>query len=98
MCIRDSAGGVKWVYNRIPPAAEAERYGYHNMGMHTTRTVDFDMLIDGDLTCVLDDGIVELHAGDFIILKAARHQWINPGERMATMLIALHHPVDPGHA
>jgi hypothetical protein len=89
------AGGVHWIYNRVPTVAEAESAGYKNTGMHASRTVDFNMLIEGRLNCELDDDVAELAAGDFIILRSANHKWVNPGDTWATMLILLHQPVIP---
>jgi hypothetical protein len=88
--------GFQWILNRIPPVAEAEKYGYRTVGKHATRTIDFDFVLDGHLACKFDDGEVELRGGDFIILKAANHEWVNLGEGMATMLVMLHRPADAG--
>jgi mannose-6-phosphate isomerase-like protein (cupin superfamily) len=86
------AGGFRWVLNRIPPAAEAAAYGYSPMGMHVTRTIDFDYVVAGTVECILDEEVVELHAGDFLILEAARHAWRNPTDTWAVKLALLHMP------
>jgi mannose-6-phosphate isomerase-like protein (cupin superfamily) len=88
-------GGMHWIYNRVPTLADAESVGYQNTGMHATRTVDFNMVIEGRLNCELDDDVAELEAGDFIILRSANHKWVNPGDTWATMLIMLHQPIIP---
>jgi hypothetical protein len=88
--------GFQWIFNRIPPVAEAGKHSYRTLGKHATRTIDFDFVLDGHLACKFDDGEVELRGGDFIILKAANHEWVNLGEGMATMLVMLHRPAEPG--
>jgi quercetin dioxygenase-like cupin family protein len=62
------------------------------MGLHITRTIDFDYVVAGTVHCILDDETVELSAGDFIILQAARHAWRNPSCAWAVKLALLHMP------
>ena len=50
-------------------------------GMHKTATTDFDLVIAGELTLELDDGLEEvLHPGDIVIQNGTRHRWINRGD------------------
>ena len=88
-------GGVKWVVSTFPPPGEEDRYGYKSMGKHLTRTVDFDHLLSGELNCVLDEETVELDAGDFIMVRAANHEWVNRGTTPARLLAILHQPSRP---
>jgi mannose-6-phosphate isomerase-like protein (cupin superfamily) len=47
-------------------------------GMHTTDTVDFDIVIFGEVVLELDDGAeVVLKAGDCVIQNGTRHAWHN---------------------
>lgn len=49
-----------------------------NPGMHTTETVDFDVVIFGEVVLELDDGAeVLLKAGDCVIQNGTRHAWHN---------------------
>jgi hypothetical protein len=93
--IEPPPGGIRWVHVRFPPDSEAEAWGYNDIGFHRTRTVDFDHLLSGELNCVLDEGTIELDAGDFIILRTANHRWANRGDGVATLLCLLHQPVVP---
>jgi mannose-6-phosphate isomerase-like protein (cupin superfamily) len=92
IAIEPPLGGVRWVCVRFPPDAEAAAAGYTPMGFHRTRTIDFDYVLAGELNCVLDDGTVELNAGDFIVLRAANHRWVNRGKDTVTILCWLHQP------
>jgi mannose-6-phosphate isomerase-like protein (cupin superfamily) len=89
-------GGVKWVYAVIPPRsepAEAPRIpGVDEDGFHTTRTVDFAFVVEGELTMLLDADTVRLEAGDFVIQQAARHAWRNESAAPAVLLALLHAP------
>lgn len=47
-------------------------------GMHTTNTVDFDVVVFGEVALELDDGAeVTLRAGDCVIQNGTRHAWHN---------------------
>jgi hypothetical protein len=69
---------------RLPGLADTfERDGSQ---MHVTQTVDYAILLDGELWLELDDGeTVHLSAGDIVVQQATRHGWRNKGERPATI-------------
>ena len=55
-------------------------------GMHTTDTVDYDIIMSGELWCELDDGQeVHLKAGDIVIQNGTRHAWRNKGKSPCVM-------------
>ncbi len=59
-------------------------------GMHTTDTVDFEVVLSGSVVCELDDGAeVTLHAGDTFVQNGTRHRWRNPGTEPAVLFVAL---------
>jgi len=58
--------------------------------MHTTHTVDYAILLDGELWLELDDGeTVHLSAGDIVVQQATRHGWRNKGEHPATIAFVM---------
>ena len=47
-------------------------------GMHTTDTIDYGVVVRGEMTLELDDGkIVILKQGDCIVQNGTRHRWRN---------------------
>jgi hypothetical protein len=55
-------------------------------GMHTTQTVDYDLVLEGELHLELDDGAeVRLPAGSCIVQNGTRHAWHNRGDVPATL-------------
>jgi len=61
-----------------------------NPGMHTTHTVDFEVVISGQIICELDDGAeVTLNPGDTFVQNGTRHRWRNPGKEPAVLFVAL---------
>lgn len=48
--------------------------------MHTTDTIDYNIVLSGELWCELDDGVeVHLEAGDCLVQTGTRHAWRNKG-------------------
>jgi mannose-6-phosphate isomerase-like protein (cupin superfamily) len=48
--------------------------------MHTTDTIDYNIILSGELWCELDDGVeVHLRAGDCLVQCGTRHAWRNKG-------------------
>jgi len=64
-------------------------------GMHTTATIDFEVVLSGQVTLELDDGAsVTLGPGDTVVQNGTRHRWSNPGDVpvvIAVFLIGAHH-------
>ncbi|WP_344854150.1 cupin domain-containing protein [Amycolatopsis ultiminotia] len=55
-------------------------------GMHQTVTVDYVIVIEGDLWLELDDGVeVPLPAGTCVVQNGARHGWRNHGSTPGTL-------------
>jgi mannose-6-phosphate isomerase-like protein (cupin superfamily) len=49
-------------------------------GMHTSQTVDYGVILSGEVELELDDGKVQLlKPGDCFIQNGTRHAWRNPG-------------------
>jgi mannose-6-phosphate isomerase-like protein (cupin superfamily) len=45
--------------------------------MHRTRTVDYAIIMSGEIDMKLDDSVVHLKAGDVVVQQATNHAWIN---------------------
>jgi uncharacterized cupin superfamily protein len=63
--------------------------------MHRTRTVDYAVIMSGEIDMMLDDSIVHLKAGDVVVQQATNHAWINHGKvpcRVAFILMDSQEP------
>lgn len=59
-------------------------------GMHTTDSVDLDLVISGEVWLELDDRKeVHLATGDTVILNGTRHSWHNRSEEPCVIFTAL---------
>ena len=48
--------------------------------IHRTRTIDYVIVLEGQIDLLLDDGEVRLAAGDVVIQRGTNHAWINHGD------------------
>jgi quercetin dioxygenase-like cupin family protein len=46
---------------------------------HRTETIDYAVVISGEIDMQLDDSTVRLRAGDVLVQQATLHDWINRG-------------------
>lgn len=59
-------------------------------GMHTTDSVDYGVLLDGEVWLEVDGGAqVPVRARDVIVQTGTRHAWRNRSDRPATLLFVL---------
>ncbi len=59
-------------------------------GMHTTDTIDFDLVVSGDVWLELDDGAeVRLGPGDCVVQNGTRHRWRNRSSEPCVIAVAL---------
>jgi mannose-6-phosphate isomerase-like protein (cupin superfamily) len=56
-------------------------------GMHTTDSIDYVVVVSGEVTLELDDGEqTVLRAGDVVIQNGTRHAWRNHGAESCTIV------------
>ncbi|QPB22734.1 cupin domain-containing protein [Rhizobium sp. 007] len=68
----------------------AELFEHENPGMHMTDSIDYDIVLKGEIWLELDDGAeVHLRQGDVAIQCGTRHAWRNRGSSPATMAFVL---------
>jgi mannose-6-phosphate isomerase-like protein (cupin superfamily) len=45
--------------------------------MHRTRSLDYAIILSGEIDMLLDEGEVHLKAGDVVVQQATNHAWVN---------------------
>ena len=58
-------------------------------GMHTTKSLDYGIVLAGRIKLLLDDGEVELQPFDVVVQRGTNHGWTNPGPEPALMAFIL---------
>jgi hypothetical protein len=59
--------GSSWLIVKWPPNSDAY--------MHRTDTLDYDVVLSGRVTLLLEEGDVELRTGDSVVIPGVRHGW-----------------------
>jgi mannose-6-phosphate isomerase-like protein (cupin superfamily) len=58
--------------------------------MQKTRTLEFGLVLEGEIALVLDTQDVRLKAGDIVVLRGSNHAWSNRSTRPAVVAICSH--------
>lgn len=84
--------GTRFTVIDFPPGAPAT--------MHRTETIDYVVVLSGEIDMDMDDSTVHLKAGDILIQRGTNHAWANRGSetcRLAVVLVDAK-PLGIGHA
>jgi naringenin degradation protein FdeH len=58
--------------------------------MHRTETIDYGVVLSGEVTLVLDDGSeTQLTQGDVVVQRGTDHAWVNATDEPARMVFVL---------
>lgn len=57
--------------------------------MHRTETIDYVIVMQGELDMDMDDSTVKLKAGDVMVQRGTNHAWVNRGKEMARAAFVL---------
>ncbi len=71
-----------------PAAATFGKGGRHPL-MHRTETIDYAIVLSGEITMVLDDEDVHLKAGDVVIQCGTNHAWSNRSKEPCVVAFVL---------
>jgi len=73
--------GTRFTVNDIAPGSSG--------AMHRTETVDYVIVISGEIDMELDGSTVQLKAGDVMVQRGTKHAWINRGTEVARVAFVL---------
>jgi mannose-6-phosphate isomerase-like protein (cupin superfamily) len=63
--------------------------------MHRTRTIDYAIVMSGEIDMLLDDSEVHLKAGDVLIQQGTNHAWVNRGREPCRIAFVLIDAMEP---
>ncbi len=70
------------IFQGIGVAPEGDARGKpRNAAMHRTKTIDYALILSGEIDMLLDDSEVHLKAGDVVIQRGTNHAWVNRGNQ-----------------
>jgi len=56
---------------------------------HRTESIDFAVVMSGEIDMTLDDEVVHLKAGDVLVQRGTIHEWINNGDKPCVIAFVL---------
>jgi mannose-6-phosphate isomerase-like protein (cupin superfamily) len=84
------AARMKDAFEQIGDAkASTVKAGSPHPLMHRTESVDYGVVIEGEMTLVLDDSEVSLRPGSVVVQRGTNHAWANRSGRPCRMLFVL---------
>ena len=57
--------------------------------MHKTETIDYIILLQGDVTLILDEEEIDLKPFDVVVQRGTNHAWVNNGDEPALFIAVL---------
>ena len=81
LSVPPAPNGTKIRVNVFPPGAVSP--------MHRTQSVDYGIVLDGEMVLALDDSETTLRPGDVVVQRGTNHRWENRGAVTARMAFIL---------
>jgi quercetin dioxygenase-like cupin family protein len=73
--------GTRFTVNDIPPGRTGP--------MHRTETIDYVIVLTGEIDMETDDSTIRLKAGDVLVQRGTNHAWVNRGSEPARVAFIL---------
>ncbi len=78
--IMPASGHLLRLIDLYPPSEGGKR-----TAMHRTRTLDYVVVIEGEVVLILEDGEVTLRKSDVVVQRGTNHAWENRADRPARL-------------
>jgi len=75
------ANGTRFAVIDFPPGNSGR--------MHRTETIDYVIVISGEIDMDMDQSTVHLRAGDIMVQRGTNHAWVNRGSERARLAFVL---------
>ena len=77
------------VFAAMFPDAHHDGGHARHPGMHTTDTIDYAILLQGELVAILEEGETLMRAGDILVQRGTHHAWANRSHDIARIAFIL---------
>ena len=64
--------------------------------IHRTRSLDYVVVLEGEIDLLLDDRDLKLKAGDVVVQQGTNHAWINRGDKTCRLAMVFVDAEEPG--
>jgi mannose-6-phosphate isomerase-like protein (cupin superfamily) len=83
------AAMVKAIFAALYPDADHHEGSARSASMHTTDTIDYAIVLSGEIVAVMDRDETTLRAGDILIQRGTAHGWENRSSSVCRMAFVL---------
>lgn len=73
-------------------AADASSHGgedTRHAHMHRTETIDYGIVLEGEIVLIMDEGETIVRAGDIVVQRGTNHGWANRSDRNCRIVFVL---------
>jgi mannose-6-phosphate isomerase-like protein (cupin superfamily) len=96
-----AGGSLIRVVDFLPPTGEidnevflkemglSKEHGGAHAFMHRTKSIDYAIILQGEIDMLLDEGEVHLKAGDILVQRGTTHAWVNRGDKPCRIAFVL---------
>jgi len=70
-------------------ASNAAKEGARHALMHRTETIDYGIVIEGELVLIMDEGETTVYPGDIVIQRGTNHGWANRSDKNCRIVFVL---------
>ncbi len=64
-------------------------HGGRHAFMHRTKSIDYAIVLEGEIDMLLDDSEVHVRAGDILIQRGTNHAWVNRTDKLCRIAFVL---------
>lgn len=76
-------------FKALYPDADHHLQSDRHPGMHETQTVDYALVLEGEIVALMDEGETVMRAGDVLIQRGTMHAWANRSGKPAKVAFIL---------
>ena len=80
---------IQATFNGMFKDATHDKSAGAHPGMHRTETVDYAIILEGEIWSVLDDDETLMRTGDVLIQRGTNHAWANRSQKTARIAFVL---------
>jgi hypothetical protein len=70
-------------------ASNAAKAGAKHALMHRTETIDYGIVLEGEVVLIMDEGETTVRAGDIVIQRGTNHGWANRSDSNCRIVFVL---------
>jgi hypothetical protein len=84
-----ASGGRSAHFAEMGAEHAVDRSGARHFGFHKTDTIDYAIVLDGEIYAMMDEGESLLKAGDVLIQRGTNHAWSNRTDKPVRVAFVL---------